>query len=257
MTIEFTEKWAMIHLPKGKSKAIVCPKQGHLYPVAARQIEALSIEVCHNHNQGNVSSTLWHCKLGHIHIQALRECQKQNSVRGLPTVSFETIKVCEGCLYRKISHKSFSPSSTNITKPLQLVHSDLCGPFSIPSMSGAKYFITFIDNTTRFTVVSFVKQKAQAFSAFSAFKSLAENQTNHKIKVKHSDNGGEFTSEEWETFCQQHGILHQKSVPYTMQWQQRAICKIELLTAPYKERYHLHYGMANLLMYHISKSLVQ
>ena len=79
---------------------------------------------------------------------------KQKSIRGLPTVSFETIKVCEGCLYRKISHKSFSPSSTNITKPLQLVHSDLCGPFSIPSMSGATYFITFIDNTTRFTVLS-------------------------------------------------------------------------------------------------------
>ena len=121
----------MIHLPKGKSKAIVCPKQGHLYPVVARQIEALSTEVCHNRNQDNISSTyLWHCRLGHIHIQALRECQKQNSVRGLPIVSFETIKVCEGCLYGKMSHKSFSPSSTNTTEPLQLVHSDLCGPFS-------------------------------------------------------------------------------------------------------------------------------
>ena len=81
-------------------------------------------------------------------------------------------------------------------------------------MPGAKYFITFVDNTTRFTVVSFLKHKAQAFSAF---KSLAENQTNHKIKVIRSDNGGECTSKEWETFCQQHGILHQKSVPYTPQ----------------------------------------
>ena len=121
----------MIHLHKDKSKAIVCPKQGHLYPVAARQIEALSTEVCHNHNQDNVSSTyLWHCRLGHIHIQALRECQKQKSVRGMPTISFKTIKVCEGCLYGKMSHKSLSPSSTNTTEPLQLVHSDLCGPFS-------------------------------------------------------------------------------------------------------------------------------
>ena len=162
----------------------------------------------------------------------------------MPTISFKTIKVCEGCLYEKMSHKSFSPSSTNTTDPLQLIHSDLCGSFSIPSMSGAKYFITFIDNTTRFTVVSFLKHKSQAFSAF---KSLAENQMNHKIKVIRSDNGGEFTSEEWETFCQQHRILHQKSVPYTMQWQQRAICKIGLLTAPYTEQYHSHYGMANPL----------
>ena len=57
MTIECTENRAMIHLPKGKSKAIVCPKQGHLYPVAVRQIDALSTKVCHNHNQDNVSST--------------------------------------------------------------------------------------------------------------------------------------------------------------------------------------------------------
>ena len=72
LTIEFTENRAMIHLHKNKSKAIVCPKQGHIYPGAARQSEALSTEVCHNHNEDNVSSTyLWLCKLGHIHTQAL------------------------------------------------------------------------------------------------------------------------------------------------------------------------------------------
>ena len=72
---------------------------------------------------------------------------KQKSIRGLPTVSFETITVCEGCLYEKMC-------STNTNEPLQLEHFDLCCPFSIPSMSGATYFITFIDNTTRFTVLS-------------------------------------------------------------------------------------------------------
>ena len=72
MTIEFTDNRAMIHLQKDKIKAIVCPKQGHIYPGAARQSEALSTEVCHNHNEDNVSSTyLWLCKLGHIHTQAL------------------------------------------------------------------------------------------------------------------------------------------------------------------------------------------
>ena len=60
-------------------------------------------------------------------------------------------------------------------------------------MFGAKSFITFIDNTTRFTIAGFLKHKAQSFSTF---KSLAENQTNDTIKVICSDNGGEFTSEE-------------------------------------------------------------
>ena len=74
MTIEFPKTWTMTHLHKGKGKAIVCLEQGHLYPMATRQLEALSIEVCHNHNQDNVSSTYpWHCRLGHINIQALQE----------------------------------------------------------------------------------------------------------------------------------------------------------------------------------------
>ena len=59
----------MIHLHKDKSEVIVCPKQGDLYLMSARQIEALSTKVCHSHNQANVFPTyLRHCRLTHIHI---------------------------------------------------------------------------------------------------------------------------------------------------------------------------------------------
>ena len=69
----------------------------------------------------------------------------------LAIVSSETIKICEGRLYGKMSHKSLSQSYTS-------------------TMFCAKYFITFIENTTRFTIVSFLKHNGQAFSSFSAFK---------------------------------------------------------------------------------------
>ena len=79
---------------------------------------------------------------------------------------------------------------------LQLVHTDLCGPFPIPSLPGARYFISFIDHTTRFIVVSFIKKKNQAFATFCKYKKYAEKQTSSTIKILRSDNGGEYISHE-------------------------------------------------------------
>ena len=55
------------------------------------------------------------------------------------------------------------------------------------------------------------------FSKFKEFKALVENQTNKKIKVLRTDNGGEFCSREFEQFCKQCGIVKQKTTPYTPQ----------------------------------------
>jgi hypothetical protein len=57
-----------------------------------------------------------------------------------------------------------------------------------------------IDDYTRMTWVSFLKNKSEAFEKFKAFKALVENETDLKIKCLRSDNGGEFTSNEFEEF---------------------------------------------------------
>ena len=66
-------------------------------------------------------------------------------------------------------------------------------------------------------MVNFLKQKGNAFKAFCAYKSFVENQTQLKVKVIRSDNGGEFVSQEWEAFNEKNGIFHQKSTIYTPQ----------------------------------------
>mgnify|MGYP007059120983 CR=1 FL=1 len=83
---------------------------------------------------------------------------------------WKSICICESCLFRKMSHQPFAKSKAVIEFPLQLVHKDMCGPFSVPSLSRARYFISFIDNTTRFTVVNFLKHKSEAFAAFCKYK---------------------------------------------------------------------------------------
>jgi len=79
---------------------------------------------------------------------------------------------------------------------LDLVHSDVCGPMSVPSMGGYLYITTFIDDFSWKTWIYFLKSKDEVFSKFKEFKAQVENLTNRKIKVLRSDNGGEYNSKD-------------------------------------------------------------
>lgn len=77
---------------------------------------------------------------------------------------------------------------------LELVYTDLCGPMDVKSVDRAKYFITFIDNTTRKTFGYFLKHKNEALNVFNNFKELVEKQSGHKIKILRSNNKREFVN---------------------------------------------------------------
>jgi hypothetical protein len=67
-------------------------------------------------------------------------------------------------------------------QPLELVHIDLCGPTRTKILQGERYFMLFIDDYTRMTWVTFLKNKSKAFDKFKAFKALVENETEMKIR---------------------------------------------------------------------------
>ena len=72
---------------------------------------------------------------------------------------------------------------------LQLVHIDICGPMSVASYGGSKYFLLFIDDYTRFCWVYFLQQKSEVFTMFQKFKATVENHSAKLIKTLRSDNG--------------------------------------------------------------------
>jgi hypothetical protein len=61
------------------------------------------------------------------------------------------------------------------SKPLDLVHTDLCGPTQTKSLQGESYFILFIDDFNRMAWVCFIKEKLEALNKFKSFKTLVEN----------------------------------------------------------------------------------
>ena len=79
------------------------------------------------------------------------------------------------------------------------------------------YYVSFIDDFSRKTWIYFLKGKSEVFSKFKEYKALVENQADRKIKTLRSDNGGEFTSEEFKEICRESGIKRELSTPYNPQ----------------------------------------
>lgn len=85
------------------------------------------------------------------------------------------------------------------------------------SLTGSKYFLTFIDDYSRFTHTAFLKHKSETLSHFLSYQSLVETQLDRRIRVFRTDHGGEFTSQAFTNHCLAHGIQRQYSIPYTPQ----------------------------------------
>ena len=67
--------------------------------------------------------------------------------------------------------------------PLELVHTDTCGPFSKRTPRGEEYLILFIDDFSRFVWLGLMKHKDEAFEKFKSFKALVENESGHKLSA--------------------------------------------------------------------------
>ena len=74
-----------------------------------------------------------------------------------------------------------------------------------------------INDYSRLTWVSFLKEKVEAFEKFKIFKALIETQTGKRIKEVRSDRGGEFMSSDFKEFCDNHGIKREYTIPRTPQ----------------------------------------
>ena len=118
----------------------------------------------------------------------------------------------------KTTSKTFKAleSEKNLA-PLDLIHSDLCEMNGVLTKGGKKYFLTFIDDATRYCYVYLLKSKDEALNYFRIYKAEVENQLEKKIKRLRDDRGGEYISNDFSNFCSEHGIIHEFTPPYSPQ----------------------------------------
>lgn len=122
---------------------------------------------------------------------------------------------CETCALAKSHHSKPKPSLFRAKERGEYIHSDLCGPLPVPSLSQSVYYISFVDDATRYTSIQFLKSKSDATLAIIGFISELETQYGCKTKSFRSDNGGEYINNSLTNFFAQKGIVHDLTPPYS------------------------------------------
>ncbi|XP_020266065.1 uncharacterized protein LOC109841513 [Asparagus officinalis] len=161
------------------------------------------------------SSILWHRRLGHISIERVKRLVKDGVLGTLDFTDFDT---CVSCIKGKQTNK-YKIGAKRSSNLLEIIHTDICCPDM--NANEPKYFITFIDDYSRYMCLYLLRSKDEALDAFKLFKAEVEKQCDKHIKIVRSDRGGEYYGRYTENgqapglyarFLQEHGIVAQ----YTM-----------------------------------------
>jgi hypothetical protein len=148
---------------------------------------------------------VWNQRLGHIGEKGLRLLHGKGMVEGMSNFSLD-FEFYEHYVYGKQNWVRLPSGPTRAEEILQLVHSDVFGPVSVPSLGKSMYYVSFIDEFSRNTWIYFLRNKFEVFDRFKDFKALVENQTKKKIKVLRTYNGRELCGNEFEQFCKKCSI---------------------------------------------------
>jgi transposase InsO family protein len=153
-------------------------------------------------------------RLGHMSALGLAELSKRGLLDGCHA---DTLDFYEHCVFGKHKRVKFSSAVHNTKNILDYVHADLWGPSRITSHGGARYILTIIDDKSRRVWPYFLKQKSDAFESFKVWKTMVEKQTERKLKVLRIDNGMEFCSGDFNSFCRKDGIVRHDTIQYMPQ----------------------------------------
>ena len=88
----------------------------------------------------------------------------------------------------------------------------MCVVSCVRSAGGAEYFVTFVDDKSRFVCVYVLKSKGEVFAKFCEWNAMVELSTGQKLNVLRSDYGGEYTSEEFTKYLRAEGVRHELMV---------------------------------------------
>ena len=193
----------------------VAEKSGNLYHLKC----SVSKETDFNMNCSSVPDSkekLWHRRFGHLGVENLKKLKRDQLVDGFDFDTAGQQQFCEPCLDGKHHRLPFPKTGGEKSKELLgKIHSDVCGKIEVQSLSGAEYFVTFIDDRSRYVRTYVLKRKSDFFKKFIEWKVMVEKSSGMQMKIFRTDNGGEYTSKEFEDYLKREGIVHETTVPKT------------------------------------------
>lgn len=214
-SIEFNSEGVIV---RNKSHVIIQGKCKNNVPIICfksyKSLYAASAAKCNSYQ-------LWHERLGHISKSKFMEikskemfCDSQLLDNMRPNE-----ELCEACINGKQSRLSFGKfkDKEHVRRPLFVIHSDVCGPITPPTIDEKNYYVIFVDEFTHYCVTYLITFKSEVFSVFKDFVAKSEALFNLKVVNLYIDNGREYLSNEIRDYCINKGISYHLTVPYTPQ----------------------------------------
>jgi transposase InsO family protein len=157
-----------------------------------------------------------HRLMGHIPVDAAKNLVKNQLVEGVELDDTQPIskEECKSCLAGRMTRKPISKSNEHAPAGVMgdEVHSDVWGPAPTETTQHKKYYVSFTDNATRYTAAVLMHAKDETFPSFQDLDARWEKEYGVKIKILHSDNGGEYKSREFDDYLASKGIARRLTV---------------------------------------------
>ena len=156
---------------------------------------------------------LWHDRLGHAHLERIRELERRNAVIGLDLSQRKRdLDHCGDCRKGKQHRRTLKDKDINLQKGA-VIHSDVSGRMPTRSLGGAEYYVTFIDEYSRYITVVPIASKGEVLTQFKKFHVWFERKYDCRIKSLHCDGGGEYVG--CDGYLTEHGIERVHIPPYS------------------------------------------
>ncbi|GFX39692.1 retrovirus-related Pol polyprotein from transposon TNT 1-94 [Trichonephila clavipes] len=156
-------------------------------------LHALEMRVLHPEISAEVcvalaykSLQLWHERLCHQSNAHVRDILRKYRIKS----DVKDSKICDGCCYGKQCRRPFGTRKQRATTPGELISVDVCGPMQQQSLGGAKFYVCFKDDFTKYRRVFFMQSKNEVSKYLETFLNEAKN-VGHMVQDVLSDGGEE------------------------------------------------------------------
>lgn len=163
LKVIFEKKKATIIDQDGNTILGVDRANNGLYCLEAKTLESCANVTWNEEKSSKLRSTItWHRKMGHLNFKDLLRCAREEIIKGLKVDQNFAEYNCETCAKGKMSKKALPRKSERKTDMLDIVHTDICGSMRMESIGQSRYFITFIEDSSRWCEVRFLKKKSDS-----------------------------------------------------------------------------------------------
>jgi hypothetical protein len=198
--------------PEGEQLGQIPRMMRRLYKVVHTPESAHAVEL--------ISVMELHRRMGHIAVASARKLVESRAITGVELDLNSQKHDCDACIFARATRLPIS--KVCISTPAQRfsdeIHTDIWGPASISTCQGCRYFVTFTDDATHFTITYLMRTKDQALEAYKSFEAWALTQGHCRaIKVLRSDRGGEYLSDVFNAHLAAAGTARKLTVHDTPQ----------------------------------------